>query len=370
MHCIITTTSLDNILVVNRFGSNVFPEYSCGSEVQSLVIIPVSNNSGSIGSREWNSWCRSDHHRITLCKCIRLSVLLIANGSFSARSSSHTLISYSYTNRSDGSSNTSSQYQSCGTKSNNLNSTTTRYDCIVSSSNTSCAIYEEWGCTRRNGSICSGGESDVLIVIDCRNLSTQDSDVNWTITIYCISGYTSDDSIQLSIEGINRTSTRDLCRVSGNRYTVTNNEVSWTRIGSGDTNNLVCSVVDRTYLQTICPLSGVSSSPVVGSICGMIEFVVIYVLDHDGCICSSNCSISVVQTCAWNPYNLKNTAVWEERIRSHPVFILSVSTDWLTKSIQELLLCLNRNWFVYWAQWEWTSNRTNVVKNVLSSSNS
>ena len=76
-----------------------------------------------------------------------------------------------------------------------------------------------------------------------------------------------------------------------------------------NTNNLICLIVNSTDFQIGSPLTGVSCCPVIGSVTGVIQIVIINIFNYDSGRCSTNGSICVVEVVTSNSYNLKYSTI-------------------------------------------------------------
>ena len=153
---------------------------------------------------------------------------------------------------------------------------------------------------------------------------------------------------------------------------MTNNGTGGTRVSSVNSDCLVSGVINNTHFQVICPLTRVLGCVVETSGSGVICLIIVVIINSritsQRCRGSSSTGIGVAQCRTSNSGDLKYTTIRQVCGCSHPVLILSISRKWLTKSIDKLLFCLNIYSFINGANCKRSSNCSNVVKNVFSSS--
>ena len=267
VHAVIVTLTFGNVVVSYRTWCDCLPEYSAISNRQLLLIIPV-NSSNCI----YTSGIDGGVSNRTIC-FVKEDVIICLESAANRKGSSRIILSVRKSN-------------SGRTNTNSVNS--------MSPLN------------------IEGGITSVSISINTNNDTFQE---------------TSGDSRDGASSGISH---NQVCETNSN--TITNGNTHASKTVGGNTNSLVCQIIDEAEFQTICPLTRSLGSVVPTGVGLIVLFIIVVVLDFQSSIKSGVVtSVGIVQSCTVSSYNFQNTAIGKERTSTHPVFILGIRANWLTK---------------------------------------
>ena len=147
-----------------------------------------------------------------------------------------------------------------------------------------------------------------------------------------------------------------------NGNTITNGNTDSSKTGGANTNSLVCQVINKTEFYTVRPLTRSLGSVVPTGVSLIVLFIIVVVLDFQSAVkIDINASISIVQSCTVSSYNFKDSSVSQIRSSGHPVLILSIGRQWLTKGIDKFFFCSDVNRVVNRSKCKRSSNCTNII---------